>query len=247
MNALERVEQILNYLETTDYAMVEELVELTSASIATVRRDLKKLESTRRIQRFRGGVRLTRENDQTCLFVLEERLMKDKDVKMKIAKEAAKVIEDGDVIFMDAGSTVYLMIDYIKAKDIKVITNSIYSATKLVNMNISTYILGGEIPFNDLNVFSQETVDRIEKMNFDKVFVGTSAISHDMGMSSTGEYDAKLKSAALSRSHKKYLLADKSKFDINKMYAVSNTENIIIYTDYKDTEKKYNETIITIE
>lgn len=244
MNSLERMDTILEYISDKEFVLVEDLVQVTNSSIATVRRDIKKLEQENKIERFRGGIRKAK--DREILFALEERLIENKETKIRIARKAAELIDDNDIVYMDAGSTVYYMVDYITAKNIKVITNSIYTATKLIKKHIRTYILGGEVPFNDLNIFSQETIEKISTMNFDKAFISSSAIDSERGLSSTGELDSAVKTMALKRSNHSYVLVDKSKFGKFKMYSVASDNNETIITDYVDQSKAFKQPIINV-
>ena len=97
MNSLERMDTILEYISDKEFVLVEDLVQVTNSSIATVRRDIKKLEQENKIERFRGGIR--KAEDREILFALEERLKENKETKIRIAKKAAKLIDDNDIFY----------------------------------------------------------------------------------------------------------------------------------------------------
>ena len=105
----------------------------------------------------------------------------NKGEKNEIAKFASKIVEDGDTIYIDAGTTTEHMIDYLKNKQITVVTNGIAHAKKLVDMNIKTFILGGEIKGVTEAIVGVRAVKDLESYNFTKGFFGANGISLENG------------------------------------------------------------------
>ena len=113
--------------------MVDEIAELVQASKATVRRDLQDMEDSGLVKRFHGGVSLQGKVLVEDSVSLPEMMTINLDEKKKIAKMAADQVEDGNVIFLDSGSTTYSMVEYLTAKEIQVVTNGVQHATQPVS------------------------------------------------------------------------------------------------------------------
>ena len=138
----ERLEKILKILEENGYTTVKYLTDELHYSNATVNRDLALLEAKKLVKRSYGGVELEEKKGVPLVF----RYHKMKSSKMKIARTAAELIEDGDTVFIDATTTTQYMGHFLAdKKDITVITNNMALATYLADVGKSVICLGGEI------------------------------------------------------------------------------------------------------
>lgn len=138
----ERLNSILRILKENHYATVEYLVEEIHYSPASIRRDLTLLEKQGLVKRSYGGVQLNEVSDTP--FKFRQHLMKIE--KNKIAYIAAKMVNNGDIIFLDGSTTVQFMGHYLtEKKDITVITNNMMLASYLKENGISVYCSGGEL------------------------------------------------------------------------------------------------------
>lgn len=138
----ERTEQILKILKNVHYTTVDYLVEQIRYSPATIRRDLIYLEKQGLIKRSHGGAEINTENETPFIF----RQHSMKSAKNKIAREAAKLVKNGDVVFLDGSSTVQYIGHYLlDKKDICVITNNIMLSSFLSQNGIDVYCAGGHI------------------------------------------------------------------------------------------------------
>ena len=158
--------------------------------------------------------------------------------KIIIAKKAASLIQDNDVIFIDSGSTCFYMIDYIKAKEITVVTNGIMHIQKLMAKGINTYILGGYAKPEKNLIMGEDMVNKISVMNFDKAFLGTMGIDARSGFTTMMLEDGEVKKAVIKSSDKCYILADKSKFNVRKFYTYGDFTEATIITN---SEIKFEE------
>ena len=244
MNIVERTKLILKLLQDKDYMMVDDIAELTGVSKATIRRDLQDLEKVGKVRRFHGGVSL---NDSSMIdngFPIAERMGLYQEEKESIARYAAEFIKEGDVVYLDGGSTVYCLIDHLHSDNIKIVTNSLYAAVKLAEKGVGVYILGGDIISHSLGVISQDTIDLVKKLNFDIAFLGTSGIDIKAGLSSSNSFDATLKSVVMERSNQVYVLADHSKFGIRKLYTFAELQNVSIISSNTAAVDGYGDNII---
>ena len=138
----QRYEKIMDYLNANTMASVNELVEITSSSAPTIRRDLTYLEEKGMLERIHGGATISqieREEDYG------EKSVRNLSKKIKIAQKAASMIEEGDIIFIDAGTTTYEMVPFISQQNLTIVTNGITLIEQLVRNGHQVHVLGGRI------------------------------------------------------------------------------------------------------
>lgn len=207
-------------------------------SRSTVRRTLIAMEEKKLLKRVRGGAEAIEEVDAILPMDFQEVFNANKEDKIIIAKKAASLIQDNDVIFIDSGSTCFYMIDYIKAKEITVVTNGIMHIQKLMAKGINTYILGGYAKPEKNLIMGEDMVNKISVMNFDKAFLGTMGIDARSGFTTMMLEDGEVKKAVIKSSDKCYILADKSKFNVRKFYTYGDFTEATIITN---SEIKFEE------
>lgn len=141
----ERYNIILQELNTKGIVSVTELVELLDASESTIRRDLNSLHNDGMLKKIHGGAISIGDNTSKHDYKVNVRKTLNTEEKHQLAKYAASLIENDDVIYLDAGTTTEAMIDYIQSDRILVVTNGIVHAKKLLEKGVKTFILGGEV------------------------------------------------------------------------------------------------------
>ena len=133
--------------------------------------------------------------------------------KKKIAEKAAKIIKKGDFIYLDAGTTIFYVIEKLKDLDVTVVTNGLMHLEELMKYKIKTVVLGGEIKGQTGAIVGVEAINFISKYRFDKCFLGTNGISLDTGFTTPEVNEAYLKKKAIELSEESFVLADKRKFN----------------------------------
>ena len=149
------------------------------------------------------------------------------------------MIQDGQIVFLDAGTTTYNLIDYIKAKEITVVTTGIPHLTKLSQRNIKTFVLSGFIKPNTVAVTGKETVSQISNMNFDIALLGTNGVHPIAGFTTPEEYEGEAKSMVIQRAKKTYILADKSKFNKLCFVHFADLDEVTVIVDEKIEDFDY--------
>ena len=132
---------------------------------------------------------------------------------MTIARYAAGLITAGDFVYIDAGTTTDLMIDYITDKNAVFVTNAVTHAKKLAGRGFTVYILGGEFKAVTEAIVGEEAVASLEKYNFTKGFWGTNGITRERGFSTPEVKEAMVKQKSMQNCKQRYVLADTSKFN----------------------------------
>jgi DeoR family fructose operon transcriptional repressor len=215
----ERRAQILNLLEEKGAVTVLQLCEIFNASESTIRRDLVALSNLGQLKKVHGGAMVSSQEFLRSEEQFEEKSTKYVDEKTKIAQYAALQINDDDFVFVDAGSTTYLMTKYIKDTKATFVTNGIAHAKELSNNGCKVFVLGGELKKTTEAIIGLVAASNLQKYNFSKAFIGANGISIKQGYTTPDTEEAMLKAVALERSFISYVLADSSKF--NKVSAVS--------------------------
>lgn len=238
MVLIDRWIEISEFVKEKKYASIDEIMEKFQLSRSTVRRTLIAMEEKKLLKRVRGGAEAIEEVDAILPMDFQEVFNANKEDKIIIAKKVASLIQDNDVIFIDSGSTCFYMIDYIKAKEITVVTNGIMHIQKLMAKGINTYILGGYAKPEKNLIMGEDMVNKISVMNFDKAFLGTMGIDARSGFTTMMLEDGEVKKAVIKSSDKCYILADKSKFNVRKFYTYGDFTEATIITN---SEIKFEE------
>ena len=209
----ERYNIILQELKAKGIISVNDLVKMLNASESTVRRDLNALDSEGLLKKIHGGAIQIGESASKHDYKVNIRESLNLDEKNEIAKKAASLIESGDVIYLDAGTTTENLINFIEADDITVVTNGIVHAKKLLEKGIKTFILGGEVKAITEAIVGSTAVEDLKKYNFTKGFFGTNGVSNKSGYTTPDINEAMVKSQAMKMCTESFVLADRSKLE----------------------------------
>lgn len=236
----ERQELILQELEANSVVYVSDLAEKLNSSESTIRRDLNALHKEGKLNKVHGGAMAIDKDINTRDDKVTIRKNLKTSEKMAIAKYASSLIKPYDFIYLDAGTTTEIMIDFIKEKNAVFITNGIAHAKKLIEKECKTYILGGEVKWITEAIVGVEAINSLKKYNFTKGFFGANGISENRGYTTPDIKEALVKEEALNRTKDAYILADESKFDEISSVIFADIENAKIITT-KLSNDKYKE------
>ena len=208
---------------------VGELVSLLRVSEATVRRDLQQMEDLNMVSRYHGGVRLNDgQSEEPPMLLKSETNISSKN---QVARLAASMIKDNQMIYVDAGSSTYEMLNYVRAKNITVVTIGLPHIAKLKRSLTHTILLGGTIRWTTEAVTGNLTLRQLDDLFFDIAFLGVNGIHEKVGFTTTNEQEADVKAKVIAHSSSTFVLADGSKF--NKLYPVkfSRLDQAVILSD----------------
>ena len=225
-----RRKQILEQIEKKEIVSVEELAQImTNASLSTIRRDLKALADEGQIELLRGGgVRMKEEAYETPI---QTKALLNVEKKDQIAKFAAQLVNEGDVIYIDSGTTVYEMIKYLKDKNIKVVTSSTRVVADLDDAQFTCIVLGGEVSRSLASIAGSLTESQLDSMFFDKAFLGASGYSVKSGINTPDLKEAKKKRIVKENSADTYVLVDSSKANKTTFCKAFDLDECVIITD----------------
>lgn len=235
----ERYSIILEMVKQNKSVKLPELCELLGASESTVRRDLSSLDERGLLKKVHGGAISL--DDRSFNLVEQDMEAKSKiftEEKIAIARFASSLIDDGDFVFIDAGTTTEKMIDFLPDKNVTFVTNAFVHAKKLAQRVFTVYIPAGEIKLTTEAIVGAECVSSLQSYNFTKSFIGANGISLTAGISTPDRNEASIKAAAIKNSQTAYILADHSKFGQVAAVTFAQFNKVKIITD-KLNDKKY--------
>lgn len=228
----QRRKEIIRILKEKDYANFAYLGELFQVSKMTIRRDIEFLEKKGIVDRIYGGVKLRSEPSYEA--TIQERLKTNQKEKQAIAKQAAKQIDDGDVIALDGSTTALEVSKAIKhRKNLTVITNNISIAIELsTTPDIQTVLLGGFVRDSSLSVVGATVEQSLRSFYIDKAFISSKALDDTAGLTDFTVAEGEAKQAMIKKSNQVYVLVDHTKLGKLSFFQVMNADQVdTIITD----------------
>lgn len=227
----ERHSIIVGTVNSRSSVTIAELCEILNVSASTVKRDLITLAEEGRITKVRGGAMAVTEGFTAIEKNVEEKSSICTREKEAVAEYAASLIESGDFVFIDAGTTTERIIDHLPKLDVTFVTNGFIHAKKLAQRGFRVFITGGEIKASTEAIVGAECVLTLKNYNFTKCFMGANGISLAAGFTTPDVNEARVKSAAMESSRVSYILADHTKFDKISSATFAQLGKAIIITD----------------
>lgn len=243
MLAQERFEKILELLRTEQSVTVAELTKKLNISESTIRRDLTALNDQGLLIKVHGGATAVK-----SVLSREEAVAQKSGKKLKekraIARYAAGCIGPEDFVYIDAGTTTELMVDFLTEKEAVYITNGISHARKLMNAGYKVFLLGGEMKAVTEAIIVEDALEHLEKYNFTKGFFGTNGIDMERGYTTPDPKEAAVKKKALHHCGRAFILADKSKFHQISSVKFAEINEAEIITEQLDDKRYQTLTVI---
>lgn len=211
----ERWQFILTQVRNRGVVRVSELVSKTGASSATLRRDLAKLAEMGQIKRIHGGIEALDVSKQPSLAAHSFGSSQSTSAveKRLIAAAAAALCADGESIILNAGSTIWFMVEFLRMRRMQILTNSYPIAQELIATSSNRIVLpGGEVYREQGIVLSPFDEDAIQHFTASKMFMSCYSIS-SMGVIEGDPLIARAEAKLLSRAEQLIVLVDSSKFE----------------------------------
>jgi DeoR/GlpR family transcriptional regulator of sugar metabolism len=246
MLAETRRQKILELIQENGSARVTYLSETFEVTEQTIRQDLKKIEESGDIIREHGGAFLKNYSQGVKEMSLHHLVNMDK--KAIIGRTAANLINDGDSVILDSGSTTTEIAKNLQNKNsIRVITNSLNIALLLgANPNIEMHMTGGEFKAPTLSLTGEKAAIFFQQTFVDKLFLATAGIHLPSSLMYPSYSDLPVKAVMIESAREVYLVADSTKIGkaalavLNKLDQV----NFLITDKYiKDDDRKQIETL----
>jgi DeoR/GlpR family transcriptional regulator of sugar metabolism len=203
--------KMLEWLQEEGSARVRDLAEAFSVSEVTVRQDLERLETEGHVVREHGGAYLKSVPQQVRAMALHH--LVNMEAKRRIGRAAAALVDDGETIILDSGSTTTeVAINLAEREHLTVVTNALNIALILGAMPTCTvHMPGGQFKAPTLSVSGERSADYFKGLFAQKLFLATGAISFQAGLTFPAIADIAVKRAMIESASRVYLVADSSK------------------------------------
>ena len=203
----ERYQTILQILSEKNTVTVQELTKLLNTSESTIRRDLTTLDEMGKLNKVFGGATSIHQLSGVYEADVKSREGIMLDEKKAIAIYCAKLINDTDFVYIDAGTTTDILTDYITNKNATYVTNGITHAKNLIRKGLTTYTIGGRIKPATEAIMGAEGLRSLKTFNFTKSFMGTNGIELNAGFSTLDIEEGLIIEEVIKRSYMSYVLA----------------------------------------
>ena len=208
----ERRQHILELIQRQGRVLVIDLSRELKISQITIRKDLDYLQSKGLIQRSHGGALRIRSSalvDPT----LQEKQKQNFQEKERIATAATKMVEEGQCVILDSGTTTTAIALGLKQfKQLTVITNAVNIAAELAGTDFEVILVGGSLRKNSFSLVGPIAEDTLRRLNADILFLGVDGLDVRYGLSTPNLLEAKVNRVMVEVSKTVVTVCDSSKF-----------------------------------
>ena len=225
-NTSQRRAAILQALTQHGSVQVNELVEQLGVSAVTIRSDLSMLESQGLATRSHGGATLTR--TPPTEHTIRQKDAINHEQKERIGALAARMVEAGDNIIIDSGTTTISLARHLReAQNVTVMTNGLNIAWELADApGVDLILTGGLLRKQSLSIQGTQAEACLQAYSFDKLFLGVDGFDLQFGVTTHHEAEASLNHKMVERAKKIIVLSDASKFGRVSLHRIVQLDRI---------------------
>lgn len=230
----ERRQHILAVIHRQGRALVGELSQTLGISQITIRKDLDHLQGKGLIQRTHGGaLRL----QSGALFdpTLQEKQKQHSREKNRIAGAAAKMVQEGQCVMLDSGTTTTAIAHALKHfNKLTVITNAMNIAADLAGTDFEVILVGGTLRKNSFSLVGPLAEDVLREMHADILFLGVDGFDLEIGLTTPNFLESRVNRAMVKASEKVVAVCDSTKFNrrsLSRIVPVSAIHSVITDAD----------------
>lgn len=235
----ERQKKIREILDDQGEMKVSELAKQMEVTPETIRKDLDELETQEIIVREHGKARINRVLSELPVEIRKQDFPNE---KKRISYRAISMIHDGDIIFMDGGTTILSGIELLRSKkDLTIVTISLPLATACLELGFSVYLLGGQIKKNTQYTSGVLCREGLKHFHFDICFLGSSGVRGLNGFSGCYSLEeAVFFNEVLERTDKAVIVMTSNKLNYrgNYPYLLFRDTDLLITNRLSDDERK---------
>ena len=237
---VDRIQQIYDLLKKKHNLSLNYLCETFDVSKNTIRRDVAELEEQGLIRKVYGGIVLNDE-DPGSLEPFAYREGRNVDAKKLVAQAAAREVQDGDVIYIDSGTTTMHMIPYLaKRRYLTIVTASVHVINAASNYPGLNIIATGGTLYMPSNAFVGPSVlAALQNYNLSKVFLASTGISIPHGATNASPLECEIKRSLSQKNATSYLLVDSTKFDKASLMTYCQLPELDAIITEKEPSKEY--------
>lgn len=239
LSTIERRQQIVQEAQQTGKVLVDQLARDFNVSTVTIRSDLNELDANGLLVRCRGGAiastKLTKE------LSVRERYKKHSSVKERLGRAAAELIQPGESIILDAGTTTEEVAHCLNEHDhLMVMTNGLNIATALSDVDgVEISITGGVLRKKSMSFYGRAAEESLRHMHFNKVILGVDSFDLKVGITTYFEPEASLNRLMCDISTEIIAVTDSSKFDHHGFHVICPWKEITTLVTDSHISKEY--------
>jgi len=225
-NTSQRRATILQLLAAHGSVQVAELVEQLGVSAVTIRNDLSALEAQGMATRSHGGAVLARTPPPEQTIRQKDAL--NHEQKERIGALAATLVQEGDNIIVDSGTTTISLARHLRAAHgVTVMTNGLNVAWELADApGVDLILTGGLLRKQSLSFQGTQAEACLQAYNFDKLFLGVDGFDLQFGITTHHEAEASMNFRMVERAKKVIVLTDASKFGRVSLHRIVQLERV---------------------
>lgn len=237
----ERLQQIEEFINSKGFVTMEEIREEFSIAMPTVRKDISELANQKLIEKVYGGAKSI-VKPAGRMHIFKNREVVNVAEKNEIAHKAAKIIKDGDVIYIDSGTTAANIIKHIVGKHVTVITSNLAAVNAISEAeDVEVYVLGGKLNKDTMSVDTSSACKQISRFNIDKAFMAATGYSIEGGIAQDSPTECEFKKYVLTVATECCLIIDSSKIGKKALVRYANAEDIKTIITNGRIKKEYEE------
>lgn len=211
MLAAERRVSIARRVEQFGSVRVSELASTFGVTEETIRRDLEELEREGILRRTYGGA--VRANGTGFELSFAQREEKNRELKERIARAAAALVEEGDTIALDASTTALRFARLLPQGRYTVLTNSVQVVLELAHRpGVTVMSTGGTLRETALSFVGPLAERAVQEYHVDKVFLSCKGVTLEHGLTDSNELEVMLKKRMVGAAREVIALIDSTKF-----------------------------------
>jgi DeoR/GlpR family transcriptional regulator of sugar metabolism len=219
--AAQRRQQVLRAVRSGT-TQVAELAAAFGVSEMTVRRDLRDLERDGKLMRVHGGAMSVIAEPSFAEIAVERPAVKD-----AIGAAAAALVDDGQTIVLDIGTTTLALARHLRGRTLTVITSNLAAYEELLaEASVELVLLGGVVRRNYRSLVGLLAEDALRQLRADVAFLGASGIDAHLGILDTTMVEVPIKRAMMDAAERCVLLADSAKFGMRGVVRVCGPERL---------------------
>lgn len=235
----ERRQNILKIAEKKGFVSLQELVDQCGASESTVRRDLEFLDGIGQIRRTRGGAAYVGES----LTGFEDRSSRNIEEKRRIAKLAADLVQPGEGVILDGGTTTLEVARHLTGKELMVVTNSLPIANLLANSpSIELILIGGYLSPKTGVSLGPVAVDALRSISVPRLIMSVGGIT-EKGLFNSNTLLVETEQQMMNSADEIVVVADHGKFGHSALAHLCPLERVDKMIVDRDVSREWRESI----
>ncbi len=231
MRATPRQNEILRLVRLQGSCGIGDLAQRLNVSEETIRRNIKPLTDAGMVEKVHGAIVLP---EQFFEPPIQRRMLQNQPSKQRIAAHIAELVQDGDALMLDTGSTTaYVAQALANHANLTVVTNSSYIANLLsVRNDNRVFMAGGELRAHDAAAFGADAIEFVKRFQVRYAILSMGALRHDKGFMDFHLCEAEFSQAVIAQAEQVIVAVDQSKFEHTSLVRVCGPELVdILVTD----------------